>query len=811
MLYYAVMKTSTYIKIFSLALGLTALFAASSAQARIDNHGFYFVEDDYYNMHYMSELSGANNVLKLAYDHMQTNPQVLANQARQNKYSGIELTLGLNEELFSNTNGARDLYLQNLKKYLYQDSDMGSMVIDFHILEEEYTLLRQGFFDNWTIFQNLNVAACQAKYGDWTLNRTNCMERMMKEGLESYIRSLKYYFPNIPVAIVENYWGQANVPPSNLDILGLDAYYIPSAPVCDTMQRVKFDNEVTSLVTLAKQYNRPIQMVGGVFDSGPYNMLIPCQAQWYLDLAKNTPEVTSFNWFMYADADAVRGVRNNPSGLVDYLKNEGRKILDKAPTNTAGSISNKIVNANSVNTYSITVSTSDANGADDIKVQYTLINQLYQGVNGGQFRGYLGWSKDADMEKNYYFPGISGSYLGCAGGGFAAKAVGYGEEYINLIGCSTSYSGNIRTTVFTVSFNLNFKTPTINNLISVWAADSLVARSGWQSFDSFSLLPNALPTVTDTYINSKPVVPNGTNQYVMSVTSSDGDGINDIKVQYLMVNQTGQGPNTGYFRGYLGWTKDGDAVQKYFFPGVSGSYMPCAGGGLAAKAVGYGEEYINLISCSTTTSGNSRTTYFTVSFNKNFTTPVFNNVISGWSSDAAIARSGWQSFYSFTLAGNSAPVIVDASINSSVIKANGSYYTIIISTSDADGAGDVKVQYALINQLYQGVNGGQFRGYLGWSKDADMVQKYYFPGISGSYLACAGGGFAAKAVGYGEEYMNLIGCTTNYSGNIRTTVFWVSFNPNFTSPASNNTVSGWSADAAVARSGWQTFGKFSVN
>ncbi|HWA64560.1 MAG TPA: hypothetical protein VG866_01765 [Candidatus Paceibacterota bacterium] len=802
------MKLYPRIALFILAIAGFSVFVAPAAHAQIKYQGFYFVEDDMYNIHYMDELAGYNNVLKISIDNTK-NPQAIATKARQDGYTYVEITLGFNEALFTNADGARDAYLQNVKKKLYQDSDLGNMLLDIHILEEEFTLLHQHYFDDWAFVKNLDVAACQAKYHDPTLNARNCEDYAMKEGLESYISDVKKYFPGIPTIIVENTWGYNFEPPSNLDILGIDAYYIPSTADCGENQQTLFRVYVTDVVNYAKRYGKPIYMVGAVFNSGPYKMPSQCQAQWYIDYAKNTPEVIGLNWFLYATVDGVNGVRNDP--LVTFLKQEGRKLFNSTPVITSTAINASQIIPNAQNTYQISVTASDKDGADDIKAQYALVNQLYQGVNGGQYRGYVGWSKDGDSVQKYYFPGISGAVIPCLGGGTAAKAVGYGEEYMNLLSCSTSVSSTTRTTVFTVSFNLNFTAPTANNTVSGWATDEALARSGWQTFGSFGLKSNSAPIITNTAINTSTIAPNMNTPYQISISASDKDGVNDIKVEYALINQLYQGPNGGQYRGYLGWSQNNDAVEKYYFPGVSGSVMPCAGGGYAAKAVAYGAEYMNLISCSTSTSGTTRTTVFTVTFNTNFTAPTANNTVSGWATDEALARSGWQTFQTFGLVRNTSPMVVNAAINASRIVPNGqNTYQITVASSDTDGPNDIKAQYALVNQLYQGVNGGQYRGYVGWSKDGDMVQNYYFPGIQGATFPCTGGGVAAKAIGYGQEYLNVLGCSTSVSGNTRTTVFTVSFNPNFTAPATGNTISGWATDAYLARSGWQTFGTFGL-
>ncbi|MDO8623926.1 MAG: peptidoglycan-binding protein [bacterium] len=133
------------------------------------------------------------------------------------------------------------------------------------------------------------------------------------------------------------------------------------------------------------------------------------------------------------------------------------------------------------------------------------------------------------------------------------------------------------------------------------------------------------------------------------------------------------------------------------------------------------------------------------------------------------------------------PSIDKVSISSSLVKADGmTPYTITVTGSDPSGGGNVSYEYALIN--FQGDNGDQTkakaRGYLSW---------YY--GSSGwaglNPITCTGtGGVAVKQNDWGNQYVNLISCTSSVSGNTRTVTFTVTFNPSFTAPLTNNDISG---------------------
>jgi hypothetical protein len=63
----------------------------------------------------------------------------------------------------------------------------------------------------------------------------------------------------------------------------------------------------------------------------------------------------------------------------------------------------------------------------------------------------------------------------------------YGPQYLNAISCSTSSSGNTRTTEITVSFNTVFQAPATNNTISAFTEDAGQIYDNWKPFGTFNL------------------------------------------------------------------------------------------------------------------------------------------------------------------------------------------------------------------------------------------------------------------------------------------------------------------------------------
>jgi hypothetical protein len=163
------------------------------------------------------------------------------------------------------------------------------------------------------------------------------------------------------------------------------------------------------------------------------------------------------------------------------------------------------------------------------------------------------------------------------------------------------------------------------------------------------------PTIDSVTINTTPVKPDGTTQYTITSTASDSTGGNAVTEEYTLINFDGTTAaydgiaNQGMNRGYLGWSKNN------IFPWWSGNYkspsINCSGGGHAAiYGGGYGPEYINLHSCSTSVSENTRTVSYVVSFNSNFTIPTENNTLSGFANNSTTSKyDGWSPFNTFNL------------------------------------------------------------------------------------------------------------------------------------------------------------------
>jgi hypothetical protein len=313
---------------------------------------------------------------------------------------------------------------------------------------------------------------------------------------------------------------------------------------------------------------------------------------------------------------------------------------------------NSVINSSSVapngsTQYTITNTSTDAEGGSTIEDQMALIN--YQGVNAPNYRGYVGWSSVGFS----HFGGTykAGGPIACTGGGQSAiYGGGYGPEYINLVSCTTAVSGTQRISTFVVTFNTNFTTPVNTNTLSAWTRDSgsLYDAQGWEPFGTFNL--ENRPQNNNVVISTKPVAANGTTQYTITNTSTDADGGSTITDQIAIINF--QGANTGQYRGEITWSSNsftsifgGAANMK------SGSIKSCTGGGEAGIYNAYGQEYVNLVNCTTSVSGITRTSTFVITFNMNFATPLTNNTFSGFTRDSTglYDVNNWDPYETFDL------------------------------------------------------------------------------------------------------------------------------------------------------------------
>jgi fibronectin type 3 domain-containing protein len=244
-----------------------------------------------------------------------------------------------------------------------------------------------------------------------------------------------------------------------------------------------------------------------------------------------------------------------------------------------------------------------------------------------------------------------------------------------------------------------------------------------------------------------------------------------------------------------------------------GSAPPAAPTGFTATASSCGNNWINLAwyassgATSYTVMDGSRVVYTGAGPNWNGTNYAFSDTGLAVGSVhtytiQATNSSGSSAFVGTTPANTTssnwcAPTLNSVTINSgTVVPNNSTQYTVTVSANSAGGGNNIATEYALIN--YQGENAGLYRGYLTWG-----VGDYWPTGIDRK--VCTGGGYAVIQSGYGNSYLRLDSCSTTISGNNRITSFVVRFDPTFTTPLTDNDISGYATDGIGQTVGWQNF------
>ncbi len=299
--------------VVAVTLSLWGPFSFSQASAP-KYYGYYFVEDPAKNQAYINEVKGSINIINVRYDNGSNNswdPTAASRIRNAGVKAMLQVPFGTDTDqtLFVNAT-ARRAYLNKIKQDMVNTNFMSSLAY-IAIYEEWYVLISQGYYDKWPIFQGKTK---EQKFA------------IAKSYLEKIISDVKNTFPGIPTVIVENILPYPT-PPSNVDVLGIDAYYIPDHEYCSSDQKTKFNQEVLLYFDAAVKYNKPMMMVAPSFVGGPWKMLSKCQMQWYSDLALSGKyNIQSFLWFIYANTSGFIGVRSYPD-LVYHQKSIGCQML----------------------------------------------------------------------------------------------------------------------------------------------------------------------------------------------------------------------------------------------------------------------------------------------------------------------------------------------------------------------------------------------------------------------------------------------------------------------------------------------------
>ncbi|HEX5429765.1 MAG TPA: NBR1-Ig-like domain-containing protein [Patescibacteria group bacterium] len=156
--------------------------------------------------------------------------------------------------------------------------------------------------------------------------------------------------------------------------------------------------------------------------------------------------------------------------------------------------------------------------------------------------------------------------------------------------------------------------------------------------------PPIYPTVDSVTISSSSVKADNTTPYTITIKSTytGSGGAASITDSYVLINFAG--PNGGTYRGFMDWSSVND-----FFAGDK-DMKTCSGLGKAGiRTGGWGEGYIHLDSCTSSNSGNTQTTSYSVRFDPTFTAPTTSNHLAGYAIVTSSVFSGWVDFPGFDL------------------------------------------------------------------------------------------------------------------------------------------------------------------
>ncbi|MDQ5969191.1 MAG: trimeric autotransporter adhesin, partial [Patescibacteria group bacterium] len=151
---------------------------------------------------------------------------------------------------------------------------------------------------------------------------------------------------------------------------------------------------------------------------------------------------------------------------------------------------------------------------------------------------------------------------------------------------------------------------------------------------------------------------------------------------------------------------------------------------------------------------------------------------------------------------NAVPSVGNVTISSPVVNPNNiNQYTIKISGTDLSGASDIKYLEVLINR--DGTNAGQYRGLLIWNIGAAQ-----FAALESKSCGVGTGYIFASA--YNPSYIHLVSCSVSDSGSTREVSFVVRFDTTFTTPLTDNDMSGIVGDNSNQFSPWVNFNGFDL-
>jgi len=342
------MKIRLRWRVLSVALAVSTLLSSSAtAQAtrQVPYFGYYFVQDEEQgNFNYISEVNGYSNIAWIAPDHSRLTPTIGA----QYDNAGLKLIveLGISEARLNYTD-PNDDDQNHLARYLtdtYNELNAANLwdnVIAIEPSEEWHNRVIYGAEKDWATFSAYTEQTIGNECGAPPDDPSRCWIKARREflvtKLQNLVAAIKARFPDKAMLLVDTSWSNEynlkgagsfwyHPVPSNLDILGMDAYMtsIDYTPDCGAAMQQKFIDDVRwEYDHVLAHYSQPILVVGQAFTSaGGVDWFFPmpsnCQLNWWYSVAQTNSRFFGLTWFEYGLSPG--GVRYYPD-QAQWLKN----------------------------------------------------------------------------------------------------------------------------------------------------------------------------------------------------------------------------------------------------------------------------------------------------------------------------------------------------------------------------------------------------------------------------------------------------------------------------------------------------------
>jgi len=114
--------------------------------------------------------------------------------------------------------------------------------------------------------------------------------------------------------------------PDELEIVGFSAYFNPTTPQADAVQRSRYEGmvqeEIREFKALHWSKGRPLILIGQSFDNGT-GMPSGEQQQWYIDDIRNDPQFIGFIWYNWESTRTTEELKNAHQNFGTQLVNTG--------------------------------------------------------------------------------------------------------------------------------------------------------------------------------------------------------------------------------------------------------------------------------------------------------------------------------------------------------------------------------------------------------------------------------------------------------------------------------------------------------